>query len=340
MKKEWRSILLGLVISALSLVVIFYFADPGESLAALGRADLRYLIASLGLSILWLVVRGFAWRALLLGKAVWRDVFLTVSEGYLLNNLLPFRLGEVGRALLLGNKANLDFWRVLSSILVERALDLAFAGALFLSTIPFVVGAAWAREAVIGSVLLMVIGLSALFWLARNRALVLKLAELLRARWVVFERVDPSRIEAFFLGLAVLQDGRRFLQAVAWMGLNWMIALAQYYVLLLAFFPGARFLWASFALGAAALGIAAPSSPGAVGVQELAIVGALSVFALNPSVALAFALTTRLLNYLTTTFIGAYALARDGESILGLYRRAKAFREQRQEQPASYPKDH
>lgn len=331
MRREWRSILLGLMISALSLVVIFYFADLGESIEALRKADRRFLLGALGFSILWLVVRGFAWRSLLLGKATWRDVFITINEGILLNNLLPFRLGEIGRALLLGKKAKLDFWQVLSSILVERSLDLGFAGGLFLSTLPFVVGASWAREAVFGSVLLVVIGLSGLFWLTRHQAFIMRFLAGLRGRWVLFERIDPERIEAFFLGLAVLKDGKRFLQSVVWIALDWGIALAQYIVLLSAFFPQARLLWASFALGAAALGIAAPSSPGAVGVQELAIVGALSLFGLNPSTALAFALTTRLLNYLTTTFVGAYGLARDGESILGLYRKARNLRQQRSE---------
>ncbi len=67
--------------------------------------------------------------------------------------------------------------------------------------------------------------------------------------------------------------------------------------------------------------------------------GALSLFGFNPSTALAFALTTRLLNYLTTTFFGAYGLARDGESILGLYRKARNLRQQRSEsEPAPVSK--
>ena len=328
MNNGWKSILLGLVISAISLVVIFFIADLGESLQAFRQADPRYLLTALGLSLLWLVVRGYNWRALLLEQAPWREVFLTVNEGYLLNNLLPFRLGEIGRALLLSRKTILSFWQVLSSILVERILDLAFAGGIFLSTLPFVVSAPWAREAATGSVLLVVLGLGGLFLLARNQEFVERILAGLRSRWTIVDRIDPRRVEAFFLGLAVLQDGKRFLYSVAWMALNWLIAVVQYYVLLQAFFPGARLLWACFALGAAALGLAAPSSPGGIGVVELAIVGALSIFGLNPSSALAFALTTHLLNYLTTTFIGAYALTRDGESIVSLYRRAREVREQ------------
>ncbi len=76
--------------------------------------------------------------------------FLTVCEGYLLNNFLPFRLGEIGRAFLMGRKSKLGFMEVLPTIVIERILDFAFAAAVLLSAIPFVVGATEAaRVAVI-----------------------------------------------------------------------------------------------------------------------------------------------------------------------------------------------
>jgi hypothetical protein len=78
-----------------------------------------------------------------------------------------------------------------------------------------------------------------------------------------------------------------------------------------------------FSLGVAALGIAAPSSPGAVGVLELSIVGALSLFGLDASVALALALTIHVIQYLITGLLGSYALAKDGDSLMDLYRRVR-----------------
>jgi len=60
--------------------------------------------------------------------------------------------------------------------------------------------------------------------------------------------------------------------------LDWGIAVLQYYWFLLAFFPNGKLLWASFLLGVSSLGIAAPSSPGSLGVFELIVVGTLSLF--------------------------------------------------------------
>ena len=315
----------GLVISAISLAVVFYFADLEELIAALRLADYRLILLGIAMSVVWLAVRGLAWHTLLQEKAPYKTVFNTLNEGYLLNNILPFRLGEIGRAVLLGRKVNLGFWQVLSSILIERALDLALAAGLLLSTIPFVVGAAWATQGAFLSGVIVLSGLVFLYLLARNREWTEQRFDSLGKRWSVFNKVGGGRLPAFLTGLTVLTEGGLFLRAVALMILDWVIAIFQYYVILLAFFPDAEFLWAAFALGVAALGIAAPSSPGAVGVLEAALVGALSLFNLNPSVSLAFALTVHLTQYLTTGVLGAYALSKDGETLSGLYRSARSL---------------
>lgn len=321
--KDWKRILPGLLVSLISLAVVFYLADFRRMLDAIRLADYRLVVLALLLSLLWLGVRGQAWRTLLQGRATYRQVFFTVNEGYLLNNILPFRLGEVGRAFLLGRKANLGFWQVFSSILIERVLDLAMAAGLLLSTLPFVVGATWAREAAIVAGSAMLAGLVVLYLLSRNQERVLAWFEQLGERWPLLLRLGRERLAAFFAGLAVLNEGSTFVRAVLWILVDWVIAIVQYYVLLRAFLPDAEFIWGAFSLGVAALGIAAPSSPGAVGVMELSIVGALSLFGVDPSVALAFALTTHLMNYLLTGVLGAYGLAQDGESLTGLYHRVR-----------------
>jgi glycosyltransferase 2 family protein len=316
-------ILPGLAVSILSLAVVFYFADLRQFAEALRLADYHLLAAGVLISLLWLVIRSFAWRALLLDRASFGQVFFTLNEGYLLNNLLPFRLGEVGRAFLLGRKAHLSFWRVLSSILIERALDLLLAASLLLSALPFVVGVSWAWQAAIGAGAVVLAGLAFLWILARNHEKAIATFERISAHLRFLKRLGGRPLPAFFTGLGVLTDGNQFLRAAAWMLLNWGVALGQYYLLMSAFFPQPKLLWAAFSLGVSALGVAAPSSPGAVGVMELSMVGALSIFGLDPSTALAFALTIHLIQYLTTGLLGAYGLAKDGESLVGLYHRLR-----------------
>jgi hypothetical protein len=60
-----------------------------------------------------------------------------------------------------------------------------------------------------------------------------------------------------------------------------------------------------------------------VGVFEAAIVGALALFGVDASVALAAAITAHLIQILVTGVLGTYALFKDGESLTGLYRRVR-----------------
>jgi uncharacterized protein (TIRG00374 family) len=325
--QDWRRLAPGLIVSALALIVLLYFVNLGDFLRALEKANYRFVLVSITCSILWMLVRAKAWRTLLQEKATYSQAFWTMCEGYLLNNILPFRLGEVGRCFLMGKKTNLGFWQVFSSILIERALDMTLAVALLLGTLPFVVGANWARQAAIlvGGVVL--VGLGVLYLLARYREWALGVFNRLGERWPILIRLGGRMIPTFLDGLAVLTDAGRFLRAVFWMVLDWSLAVAQYMALMYAFIPNAQLLWAAFSLGVLALGIAAPSSPGSVGVLEASLVGALALFGLDPSISLAFAITAHIIGYLLYGITGAYALARDGESLGSLYQSARRLRE-------------
>jgi hypothetical protein len=314
-------ILPGLVISVIALVIVFRVLDLKKFVLVVQQADVFFLFLGILSEILWLIVRGFFWRTLLQKKVSYRDSFITINEGYLLNNILPLRLGEIGRAFLIGRKAHIDFWQVIPSILIERALDLAFAAGIFLSTLPFVIGVSWARQAAITIAFVVIIGLAGIYILARNRQQVLAWIERLGQRWSLVGRLAGRRLVAFFDGLAIITDSRLFLEALGWETLNWLVAVLQYYLFLRAFFPDPSLLWVLFALGVGALGIAAPSSPGAIGVFEAALVGALLVLGVNASAAAAFAISVHITGYVITSLIGGYGLYKDGESLSGMYTR-------------------
>jgi uncharacterized protein (TIRG00374 family) len=318
----WQRLLPGLLISLVTLGAVLYFADLEQLVAYLRQADYRFVLLGLLCSFLWLLVRALAWRALLQDQASYRDTLFSYSEGYLINNLFPFRLGEAARAFLLGRKAHLSFWQVLPTILIERALDLAFAAGLLLVTLPFVVEMSWARPAAFLSGGLVAAGLVVLYLSARNREKALGIFEWFAARVPLVRKLGGRIVPSTLDGLAVLTDSRTFFRALFWITLNWVIAVAQYWLVLAAFVPGPPLLWAMFSLGVAAMGLAAPSAPGGVGVLDAAIWGAFSAVGLDASLALAFSVTIHLIQYAVSLF-GVYALAVDGLSLFGLYHRLR-----------------
>lgn len=321
--KSARRWLPGAVISLAAVAVLLYFVDLQKFADAVRSADYRLLLAVFALAFGWLALRGFVWRAILRGRACYRDVFLTLCEGYLLNNLLPFRLGEIGRAFLLGRKSGLGFLEVLPTVIIERVLDLAFAAAILLSAVPFVVGAEGAGRIALLIGGLVVLGLVVLYLLARNRERALGLFQRLTARWPGLQERGSQFLGSLFSGLAILTDGGLFLRVLFWMTLNWGLGIIQFFLLMRAFFPEARLFWSQFGLGALAFGNAIPSLPGAVGTFEGAFGGALTILSGDQSASLAAAVTMHLVNFVSTGIIGLYALSNEGETLMGVYRQLR-----------------
>ncbi|MBM3180969.1 MAG: flippase-like domain-containing protein [Chloroflexi bacterium] len=321
--KRW---LPGALISIALIAAILYSVDFGTMLDSIRAADYRLLAIAVVLSFIWLIVRAKVWQTLLRDKPPYKDVLFTAGEGYLLNNFLPFRLGEIGRAFLLSRKSGMQFGEILPTIFIERTVDLAFSAAIFLAALPFVVGTAGSERIGIIVGVIVLIGLVMMYVLARNNQWALDLFHKLSARWPAVQKFGGSFLESFFAGLGVLTNGWLFLRFLFWMTLDWAIALVAYYLMILAYFPQAEWIWGLFILGAAAFGGAVPSLPGAVGTFEGAVAGALTLLTNDQSTALAVALTARFYNYLNSGVIGGIGLLREGQTLSGVYRQLINFR--------------
>lgn len=326
--KRW---LPGALVSILLIAAILYFVDFRQMAEAFRLANYWILAIALSLSFVWMAVRGMVWRTLLRNRASYRDVFLTVGEGYLMNNFLPFRLGEIGRAFLLSRKSDLQFMEIIPTIVIERAVDLAFSAAVLLISLPFVVGTEGAGQIGVVVGVIVILGLLALYLLARNRQWALDLFTRLSQRWPVLQRVGGSFIEPFLEGLVVLTDGWLFARFLFWMMVNWTVAIVSYYLLIRAFFPDVQVIWSFFGLGIAAFGNAIPSLPGAIGTFEGAFGGALTILTGDQSTAFAAALAGRLYLYIASLTVGLIGLASEGQTLSGIYQQLKDFRAKQKE---------
>jgi len=314
--KRW---LPGAIVSILLIAAILYYVDLAAVVRAIAHANLSLLLVALATGFVWMLVRAQVWRTLLRNRARYWDVFWTVGEGYLLNNFLPLRLGEVGRAYLISRKSEVQFMEAIPTIIIERAMDLGYSAIILLAALPFVVGGGEAQRIGIIIGVIVVIAFVILYLLARYNQWALGLFHKLSARWPSLQKIGGSFLEQFFVGLGVLTDGWLFLRFLFWMTLNWAVAIFSYYLMIRAFFPQAQVVWGMFGLGAAAFGGAIPSLPGAVGTFEGAFGGAITLLTGDQSKALAVALTGRLYNYINSGVIGGIGLLRDGQTLSGIY---------------------
>jgi len=320
-KRDW-SWLLGAAVSLAALVIAVWGLDVRAFLEVLARAAYWLLIPAYLFQLAGIASRAQGWRSLLGPSVGFPRAFAALNEGYLLNNILPFRLGELGRAYLVGYGTGIGTSRALGSIVVERMVDVFIAVLSLLVTLPLFAPPAWARRAT----LVVGLGLALL-------AIALILALRYRASWLARLRRLPgalaSRIagiaERFLIGLEEARKGARLGRAFLWLLLGWACAWIQILIYLRMFGAEGSFAVSVFCLGVIALGGAVPSSPGAVGVYELAGVAALTFLGYSREVALGVVVTAHLVQYSLTVILGAAALSREGRSLGDLARAARGL---------------
>jgi glycosyltransferase 2 family protein len=309
-----RGWLPGVLISAIALIVLLRVARWQDLGMAFTTIRPWNMAVAIGLTVLSLFFRAFGWRVLLEGKASIKRAFLIINEGYLLNNLLPFKAGEIGRAVFMGRASQLGTFHVLSTVVIERIFDVGIAAGLLLVTLPYAIGAEWARSVGIITLSLVVVGFVTLFFMARFHSRVHAWMETLSEKRPWIRRLVLPRISALLEGLGILTRPRQFVIFLIWILLSWALWTLIYYVMLIPLTPGVQFWWAIFLESVLALGVAIPSAPAALGVYEAAMVGGLSILGISPTLALAYAIAMHFMQFTVTGILGFTGLIREGRS--------------------------
>ena len=129
---DWR-FWLGLAISLLFLGILIVQANLGGIKESLGQANYLYVVPAIALYFAAVYFRAVRWRYLLspLGSFAVTRLYPVVIIGYMANNLIPARLGELVRSYYLSRRERCSASAALATIAVERIYDgvtlLAFA---------------------------------------------------------------------------------------------------------------------------------------------------------------------------------------------------------------------
>jgi glycosyltransferase 2 family protein len=309
----------GLLITSLALVLLFRIIDWDQFIASLAAIPVGVIFLTIALYLVSIIFRSLAWQLLLQRKVTLSQAFLTLNEGYFFNNVLPFRIGEVARAFLMGRRSRLGLFHVLSTIMVERFYDLAIAAGLLLATLPFALKLDWARPVALIVLAVIAIALLLLFLAARNRDWVESRAVLIGGRWRWFNRWVLPQIHSVLDGFSVLTRVEFFAGSLALLLACWFTAVLRDWVLIRIFVPTAPLWWAALGLGAANMVGAVPSVMGALGTFELGGTGALTLVGMPGEAALAYLLLVHVAHLIISTLIGAYGLSQEGQTLSSLY---------------------
>jgi glycosyltransferase 2 family protein len=308
----------GAVVSLVAL----YLAFHGVDFSAVGRAFLEanyyWLAASVALVVLSIVLRAWRWQALFMRSRTLGlgTLFGVLNVGYLVNNVFPFRAGEIVRAVLLGQLEAVGKAEALGTVVVERVVD-TLGVILLLGASALLLHAAGitGRPVLVLAALLLLLLLAMILATARRQA-ALRLVGL-------FAGFLPERLRAGIVrqaesaleGLAALRDPRASAQVAGLTVIVYLVLVAAMQAQLAAFHlrlpPAGPF----FLLGAATLGLVVPASPGSVGVWEGIVIAVLTrIFAVDRSLATSLALVSHVVFFAPPMLLAAVYLWRLGSS--------------------------
>jgi len=318
---------IGIGLSLLALVIMILLIDGKQVVAVFKQINILVLAPLALILVFALLCRAYAWRVILNEKVSVFQSFLIINAGYFVNTIFPFRAGELARIFLL-LPSGFSFWSAVPTIMVERFFDLGFAFSLFFIGLPFAMNFSQDLNLLYILAGFIVLGIFILVLLVKNREKVYQWLENLK---LLKGRMKSSLIDlvrSLLSSLETLSEPLQFTKVFIGMTLSWGLSLLFQYLLLKAFIPEANLIMAVFTIGAVAIGISVPSSPGNIGLYEASITLALTAFGIDRSIAFSYALASHVLNLTVTTISGSFGLVREGHSLRDVWQFGKQHREE------------
>ncbi|HEX7492436.1 MAG TPA: lysylphosphatidylglycerol synthase transmembrane domain-containing protein [Candidatus Limnocylindrales bacterium] len=302
---------IGVLISVVCIWLVLRGVDLGQTARLLGSAQLPWLMLAVVAISSDMFFRALRWQVLIapIKRVPLRRLAAYMMVGYLANNFLPARLGELVRSHYLGDREGISRSATLGTVVVERIVDtvvLVGIGAAAILVLNI--------RGVVVSAILVGVALAGL--------LVVALAVALAAH-----RLPGGRKAGAFLGrwprvkgiVVRLRDGLRVAAIPKTIAASGILSVAAWSCTVLAVLAVGQSLGQQLTVGEGALlaagtnlATAIPSGPGYLGTFEYAGQTIAIAFSIEASVGLALALLIHVLTLAVSSAGGAAALVRLG----------------------------
>jgi hypothetical protein len=280
-------------------VIVWHF-DPQRVIRDFEGAHWGFVLATGLINLANTAIEAVRWSLLAKSAAPAvriRSAFNGLLAGALGNMVLPFKLGDGVRAWVFAEEARLPFAEALSTVVLDRLVDLAvFAvlAVLVASAAPFPPAAtAIVRWLPAGAAL----GIGVLYALARRARDGRRGSPAPRGRVAV-------RVDRFLEGLSALRQGGNLAPAIGVALTSWGTRMLLIWTMLRAFDIPLPWTAPAVVLIIVNLGIAVAGMPGNLGSFELASMEALAIYGVPGDVALSFAATLHVTEVLPVVSLG------------------------------------
>lgn len=350
-RKVIFSLLAGTVVSAVALYFSLRQVPFADLLIYLGEIDYRWVLLSGGVTLPCFALRAWRWRIILEShrKLGFWEAFHPLMIGFMINCILPGRIGEAARPFVLHKKNNFPFSTGLATVAVERLMDLGFLitlSAIVLYTVDiapdFTISFGSYRlspalletagKSLLRLCLLLMAGIL-LITVPFTRALIKKL--LLAApelfffsgnpfkKWIRERLIHPvlNLIDMFATGFSLLKNPIKTIECLGLSGLIWGGTALSYFIMAKGC-PGIDLSYPEsiVVMVIICLFIALPSVPGFWGIWEAGGVFALSLLGVSTKTAAGFTLANHAVQIFPVIIIGLISAMVASVNILQLSR--------------------
>ena len=321
--------ILGLAIAAILIWWLLRHEDPAEVWGHVRDANFGLLALAVAITTAVFPLRAIRWRYFLAptqADSPFRSRFAAVCVGFMANNLLPVRAGEVARAYAYSRLEPVSTATALATLVVERFLD---GVAILLLLVVALASPDFPSGALPGELV------SGIRWVSLVLAAILLFSLVLlvlperslRATATVAHALLPTRIagglvtvtEHIVAGLASMRGWRLLLPAFAWSLAVWTLQSLSFWVGFFAFGIDLPFAAALLTNATVALAVAVPSAPGFVGTFHAGAKLALTdIYGVAAASAIGFAFGWHLGGFIPITLMGLWYARRIGLSMRDL----------------------
>ncbi|OOP57367.1 MAG: hypothetical protein AYP45_04255 [Candidatus Brocadia carolinensis] len=303
---------------------------------ALRGANYWFIIPTLILTLVVYVVRAIRWRGLLSHiKVISVMNLLSITFiGFMANNILPARVGEVLRPFILTKKENVKFSTSFATVIVERIFDML---GLIIFTVAIIAllphpphhGLAYVstsqvsaiNESIIPSLkkwteVFAVVGvftMISLFFVVIKPDFFKNI--LFRCCFFLPHKIKDKVLglyESFVYGLKILENKIQTVWILALSLFIWVLGGAEIYLLGFSFHMHLPFVGACLVAVCLALAVALPQAPGYIGVFHIAVLKSLHIFGIETSAAQSYAIVLWAISIFPSTLMGFFFLWREG----------------------------
>jgi glycosyltransferase 2 family protein len=312
--KSWLYSVVGIFVSIFFVYLAVRRVDVAESIRAL--RDMQPILVGMAILVYLACfpILALRWRLILrTQKALsWREIMMPLFVGYMANNLLPARTGEVYRAHVLGRRTRISRSGVMASIVVERTFD-----GLMLVCMILLVFVLFPQTHFLGSAALV----TGLAFLALAAGILLYNLMVDKAHRItnwglellpqLLRKHVSSRLNVFLQGIRGISTAKQFLAAGIFTVLVWVLDACAIDLVVVSF--GVSLPLSGFVLvfTLATLSTTLPSGSGYIGPFQYAFVVSLGAFAISQETALAVSVITQLVVLGPVTLIGLALLWRE-----------------------------